>query len=148
MNNFLSRLLSILTALAAIPWTIFWILFAVIAAPIQILYHRSSAGKKLRSDFETRHADQYFKRAIALIELHKIRFGEYPDTLKEEGFSEFMGDWDKFIYRAIIYSKIGDGYELNLNSQESLHREYPEAFWSGLGIVKTNVKGLYGSSLE
>ncbi|MBE9059838.1 hypothetical protein IQ256_02370 [cf. Phormidesmis sp. LEGE 11477] len=105
----------------------------------------SNSGKKLRRNFDQGHADQNFKRAISLIELHKLRFGSYPDTLNESAFRKHMGGWDSSIYRAVTYSKLEDGYELNSNSQENAQLNYPQAFWSGLGIIKTNVKGFQKS---
>ncbi|WP_049783690.1 hypothetical protein [Acaryochloris marina] len=127
--------------------TLFFILFAVIIAPIQIAYHRSSLGRKVGSNLHLKREDQNFKRAIALIELHKLRFNEYPENLEEQRFQEFIGEWDKAVHKAVTYSRVESGYELNLNSQETLQLEYPEAFWNGLGLVKTNVGGFQSSSL-
>jgi hypothetical protein len=148
VNHIFSKLPFALKAILSIPSAIFWIFFAIIATPFQIAYHLSGAGKQLSSNFNRDHEDQNFKKAIALIELHNIRFGDYPESLQEESFKEFMGDWDKFIYNAVIYSRLEGGYELNLNSQESLQLEYPQAFWNGLGLIKTNVGGFHTSSLE
>ena len=124
-----------------IPFTLFWFLYAMIAAPFQLAFHKSNAGKQLRQNFDKDHADQCFKRAISLIELHKIRFGSYPNTLSDSDFTEFMGGWDKSIYHRVRYSKVEEGYELDINSEEVSELEYPLIFWSGLGIVRTNVKG-------
>jgi hypothetical protein len=148
VKNIFTKLPFFLKVILSIPWMIFWIFFAVIMAPFQIAYHASSAGKQSSSNFTRNHEDQNFKKAIALIELHNIRFGDYPENLQEENFREFLGEWDKFIYNAVTYSKLDGGYELNLNSQEFLQLEYPSAFWNGLGLIKTNVGGFHGSSLK
>lgn len=84
--------------------------------------------------------DQHFKTAIALIELHKIREGEYPEGLDN---LKYTGDWDKIIFHSVQYTKLEQGYELNLingwiGKPEKL--SYPEDFWTGLGIVKSNIK--------
>lgn len=95
------------------PWTVFWLIFAIVVAPFQIAYHMFNSGKQLRQNFDQDHADQNFKRAISLIEVHKLRFGTYPNTLNDPDFTEFMGGWDKVIYHAVTYLKLEDGYELN-----------------------------------
>jgi len=42
--------------------------------------------------------DQHFKTSIALIELHKVRFGEYPRELSD---LKFMGDWDRIALQSV-----------------------------------------------
>src|SRR5690348_10997711 len=67
--------------------------------------------KKFEKQAMEKFGDQYFKTAIALIELHKIRFGEYPaklDSLK------FIGDWDQMIFSSVSYQKLDKGYELDV----------------------------------
>jgi hypothetical protein len=84
--------------------------------------------------------DQHFKTAISLIELHKIREGEYPaqlDSLK------YIGEWDRMIFHSVNYKKLDVGYELHLTKgwigkPEDL--TYPEDFWKGLGLVKSNLR--------
>ncbi len=84
--------------------------------------------------------DQHFKTAISLIELHKLREGEYPlilDSLK------YIGDWDRIIFSSVNYKKLNEGYELNLtNGWMGKPKDliYPNDFWNGLGIVKSNLK--------
>lgn len=84
--------------------------------------------------------DQHFKTAISLIELHKIREGEYPVTLDS---LKYIGDWDKIIFSSVKYTRLNKGYELDLTNgwmgkPEEL--KYPEDFWKGLGLVKSNLK--------
>lgn len=84
--------------------------------------------------------DQYFKWAIANIELYNVRYGHYPEAL---GDLTFLGDFDKVIYSTVSYEKLDTGYrldiikKLNLGSVTSL--EYPEEFWQGLGIKESNL---------
>ena len=77
--------------------------------------------------------DQHFKTAVALIELHKIRYGEYPETVNE---IKFTGDWDKIIYGSVSYEKKGDGYILiptrGFIGKPNL--SYPDEFYQGLGM--------------
>ncbi|WP_207652851.1 hypothetical protein [Anaeromicrobium sediminis] len=89
---------------------------------------------------DAKFGDQHFKTAIALIELHKVRNSNYPDELRD---LEYLGDWDKMIFNTVEYHKLEEGYELNLKEgwigmPESL--EYPEEFWKGLGLKKSNMK--------
>ena len=92
----------------------------------------------------TNHADQqfgdqHFKTAIALIELQKVRFGEYPNSLND---LKFTGDWDQIALNSVSYKRVGNGYELDVVQgwigKPSL--KYPDEFWKGLGLVKSNMK--------
>ena len=95
-------------------------------------------GEKHHADVQ--FADQHFKTAISLIELYKIRFGEYPDSV---GSIKFTGDWDALVWRSIKYEKKDSAYNLDL-ANEQLAREaalrYPEKFWNGLGLLRSNLK--------
>lgn len=84
-------------------------------------------------------ADQQFKSAIALVELHKIRTGEYPASLEE---ARFPGDWDKLGFENLKYERLGDGYGLDVVGPGDSPPEltYPADFWKGLGLVRSNVK--------
>ena len=78
-------------------------------------------------------------QAIALIELHKVRFGSYPTDLKE---LKFTGSWDQLWMSAVKYTRLPDGYELDLTPGWGGTPElaYPSEFWQGLGVRKTNVR--------
>ena len=91
-------------------------------------------------DADAQFGDQHFKTAISLIELHKIRFGAYPETLKD---LQFMGDWDGIALSGVEYRRLDTGYELNLvrGAIGKPNVSYPPDFWKGLGLVKSNVKG-------
>jgi hypothetical protein len=88
---------------------------------------------------DQKFGDQHFKTAIALIELHKIRFGEYPATLKD---LKFTGDWDQIALNSVDYKREGNGYELNVTKGWVGRPElkYPDEFWKGIGLVKSNMK--------
>lgn len=84
--------------------------------------------------------DQHFKTAIALIELHKIRYGQYPNSLNE---LKYVGDWDKIIYESVKYTKLEEGYSLDLvNGFMGVpdNLSYPDEFWQGTGIRQSNLK--------
>jgi hypothetical protein len=97
----------------------------------------SGCGFQERAD--DKFGDQHFKTTVALVELYKVRHGEYPDSLKS---LDFVGDWDQIALSSVAYRKVPGGYELDITSgwigRPTL--KYPAAFWHGLGIQKSNVK--------
>jgi hypothetical protein len=94
---------------------------------------------RFRAQADEQFGDQNFKSAIALIELHKVRFGSYPDQLSD---LKFTGQWDQIWMSAVKYTRLTEGYELDLVrgwvGTPSL--EYPPDFWRGLGLRKTNMR--------
>ena len=105
-----------------------------------VLIMSRCAPDGIKEQINQKFGDQHFKTAISLIELHKIREGEYPlslDSLK------YLGDWDGIIFGSVQYKRVDTGYELNLTKgwvgkPENL--KYPDGFWKGLGLVKSNLK--------
>jgi hypothetical protein len=89
-------------------------------------------------------ADQEFTKGIAFIELHKVRFGSYPESLKD---LKFLSKMDS-VMRDLEYRKLDDGYELNIKGvfqnmsgdELPMTLKYPAEFWEGLGCVKSNTK--------
>ncbi|WP_143164721.1 hypothetical protein [Chryseolinea serpens] len=90
--------------------------------------------------------DREFKNAIAHIELHKLRNGNYPNALSELMFLTAM---DSSIFYSVEYTRLDSVYELNINFEHSFFGDeekkagqlkYPPEFWKGLGCVKSNVK--------
>lgn len=107
---------------------------ALLAATLSL---NACAGFQERADAQ--FGDQNFKSAIALIELHKVRFGSYPEHLSD---IQFTGQWDQLWMSAVEYTRLEDGYELNLirGWVGTPKLSYPEEFWQGLGLRKSNVK--------
>jgi hypothetical protein len=99
------------------------------------------ASCDLQREAGAKFGDQNFKTAIALIELHHLRFGTYPDSLAD---LRFTGAWDPNAIVSVDYHRAGSGYELNLVRGwiGAPELSYPAEFWHGLGIVKSNVHGL------
>ncbi|WP_206618078.1 hypothetical protein [Hahella sp. KA22] len=95
----------------------------------------------LKEESDQKFGDQHFKTAIALIELHKVRTGAYPETFSD---IQYTGDWDMIVAHSVSYKKLEEGYELNIvrGWVGTPELNYPEDFWSGLGVRKTNVGGL------
>lgn len=110
-------------------------------APIIILLALAlSTGCSFKQEADAKFGDQSFKTVISLIELHKTRFGHYPESLRE---LKYTGDWDPIAINSVQYQRIGDGYELNIVrgwvGQPTL--SYPPDFWHGLGLMSSNVGG-------
>ena len=89
-------------------------------------------------------ADQEFKKAIGIIELHKLRNGQYPISLQE---LKFLGPMDSTIFQFVEYKRMDTVYELNVKSAyptltgkrvQQIQLKYPKLFWKGLGCRKSN----------
>lgn len=112
---------------------------AILACIIGLLTVLSCNFSDFQKEADTKFGDQHFKTAIALIELHKTRFGEYPKSLNE---LKFTGEWDQIIFTSVEYQRLENGYELNVIRGWAGKPElkYPEEFWKNLGLVKSNMK--------
>lgn len=100
----------------------------------------SCMPEEFKKDAFEKFDDQHFKTAIALIELHHVREGNYPESLQQ---LKYIGDWDKMVFTSVEYKKLNSGYELNLVDRftgDFVDFSYPADFWNGLGLVKSNVK--------
>ena len=99
----------------------------------------SLSGCDFQQEADQKFGDQHFKTAIALIELHKLRFDEYPDTLAD---LKFTGDWDQLALASVSYERINNDYSLDVTRGWVGEPEltYPDEFWQGLGLVRSNVK--------
>jgi hypothetical protein len=91
-------------------------------------------------------ADWQFKKALAEIELHKLRNGSYPNSLSD---LEFLTPMDSSMSNFVEYTRLDSVYELNLKMEfpsldgketKRANLQYPPAFWKGLGCVKSNAK--------
>jgi len=81
--------------------------------------------------------DQYLKTAVALIELHKVRFGKYPETLQE---LKFTGQWDQVALQSVFYRSNTDHtayyVEVSRGWIGKPDLEIPQEFWQGTGYSK------------
>jgi len=97
--------------------------------------------KKIQDQANQQFGDQHFKTTISLIEMYKLRHGYYPSALDS---LEFTGDWDQLAIKSVEYKKLDEGYELNVTNgwigkPDSLKLQYPDTFWKGLGIKRSNL---------
>jgi hypothetical protein len=97
------------------------------------------SGCNFQKEADQKFGDQHFKTAIALIELHKVRFGEYPNSLSD---LKYVGEWDQIALGGVRYKRAGTGYELDVvrGWVGKPELRYPEDFWKGLGLVRSNMK--------
>lgn len=114
--------------------------FRFVASIVMLMTLVWMTGCSFKQEADAKFGDQSFKTVISLIELHKTRFGHYPDSLGE---LKYTGDWDPIAINSVRYRRVGDGYELNIVrgwvGQPTL--SYPPDFWHGLGLVSANVGG-------
>jgi hypothetical protein len=89
------------------------------------------AACNFKREADAKFGDQHFKTAIALVELYKVRHGEYPAALTD---LDFIGEWDRLALSSVEYHRLPEGYELNVTrgwvGRPTL--EYPAQFWNGL----------------
>jgi hypothetical protein len=78
--------------------------------------------------------DQHLKTAVALIELHKLRYGKYPEALRD---LKFTGLWDQLALQSVGYHPNAErtGYYIEVQrgwvGKPSL--QMPDEFWRGTG---------------
>jgi len=81
--------------------------------------------------------DQHLKTAVALIELHKVRYGEYPETLDD---LRYTGDWDAIALQSVEYTPNADHtayyVEVERGWAGKPELEEPPGFWRGTGYRK------------
>jgi hypothetical protein len=97
------------------------------------------AGCDFQKEADAKFGDQHFKTVIALVELHKVRTGNYPAKLED---IQFTGDWDAIAISSVEYKKLEVGYEVNVTRGLVAKPEiaYPKEFWQGLGLARSNLK--------
>ena len=83
------------------------IVIPMVIGPIAIaltIHYLGASG--LTRPMDNMFGDQHLKTAVALIELHKIRYGRYPQTLRE---LRFTGQWDQLALNSVRYDAAPDG---------------------------------------
>lgn len=111
-----------------------------IVLPVALALVLATAGcGEFRAKLESQMMDQNFKSAVAFIELHKLRYGAYPDSL---GALTFTAEFDQMWMTAVRYAKLADGYRLDLATLRpgSAEPTFPAEFWQGLGLRESNLR--------
>jgi hypothetical protein len=80
--------------------------------------------------------DQHLKTTVALIELHKVRFGKYPSSLSD---LKFTGQWDQIALRSVRYytnaNRTAYYVEVERGWIGKPDLEMPAEFWRGTGYT-------------
>jgi hypothetical protein len=83
---------------------------------------------------DTLFGDQWLKTSVALIELHKVRYGKYPDSLAD---LKFVGEWDRgAILRVRYYPNAArNAYYIEVETgwMGKPTLTMPDEFWRGTG---------------
>ena len=80
--------------------------------------------------------DQHLKTTVALIELHKVRFGKYPGSLSE---LKFTGEWDQIASQSVRYYPNADRTAYYIEVETGWigkpELKMPDEFWRGTGYT-------------
>jgi hypothetical protein len=83
---------------------------------------------------DNQFGDQHLKTTVALIELHKVRFGKYPDRLLD---LKFTGEWDQIALQSVRYYPNSDRTSYYIEVENGWigkpDLKMPEEFWRGTG---------------
>src|SRR5260370_33099969 len=82
----------------ALTALIFVVTIVIIAGGIVAV--RSIIASGITRGPDNMFGDQHLKTTVALIELHKVRFGKYPGSLSE---LKFTGQWDQIALQSVRY---------------------------------------------
>ena len=97
-----------------------------------LVYYVSTSG--ITRPLDNKFGDQHLKTTISLLELHRLRYGRYPQSLKE---LKFVGDWDRLALSVVRYYPAPDGskyyVEVTRGWVGKPVLEYPSEFWQGTG---------------
>jgi hypothetical protein len=84
--------------------------------------------------FDDQFGDQHLKTTVALLELHKIRYGRYPQSLRD---LRFTGQWDQLWLDGMRYVVSPDGSKYYVEVERGWIGKpvlsYSSEFWQGTG---------------
>ena len=99
---------------------------------------RSIIASGITKGPDTMFGDQHLKTAVALIELHKTRYGKYPDTLRD---LKFIGQWDQLAIQSVEYypnaERTGYYVEVQRGWVGKPTLQMPDEFWRGTGYSES-----------
>ena len=118
---------------AKIIITILVCVIVVAAAGIFVVIHYVTASGITRP-FDNMFGDQHLKTTVALLDLHKVRYGRYPQSLSE---LRFTGNWDQEALINVRYYPAPDGSKYCVEVVRGWigkpKLDYPQEFWQGTG---------------
>jgi hypothetical protein len=98
-----------------------------------VIHYITASG--ITRPIDNMFGDQHLKTVVALVELHKTRYGRYPQTLRE---LKFTGEWDQLPIGVVSYHANPEGTAYYVEVQRGwagkplLHM--PPEFWQGTGF--------------
>jgi hypothetical protein len=96
-----------------------------------VLVARSGVTRPIDDVF----GDQHLKTVVALVELHRVRYGEYPRTLSD---LRFTGQWDAIHTQSVSYCAAEDrrSYYVEVARGWAFKPALtvPPEFWRGTGF--------------
>ena len=99
-----------------------------------ILVIRSIIASGITKGPDNMFGDQHLKTTVALIELHKVRYGKYPDSLSD---LKFTGQWDQIAIQSVSYYPNADRTAYYIEVERGWvgkpTLEMPDEFWRGTG---------------
>jgi len=82
--------------------------------------------------------DQHLKTTVALVELHKVRYGKYPDSLRD---LKFTGQWDQLALQSVAYYPNAERNAYYIEVRRGWvgkpNLEMPAEFWQGTGYSRS-----------
>ena len=97
-----------------------------------IIHYIGASG--ITRPLDDKFGDQNLKSTVALLELHKIRYGRYPQSLRD---LRFKGDWDQIWLNSTRYVVSPDGTRYCVEVERGWIGKpvlnYPPEFWQGTG---------------
>ena len=97
-----------------------------------LVYYVSRSG--ITRPFDDEFGDQHLKTTVALLELHKIRYGRYPESLQD---LRFNGNWDQIWLGGMRYVVSPDRTKYCIEVERGWIGKpvlsYPPEFWRGTG---------------
>jgi hypothetical protein len=101
----------------------------------------SVARSGLTTPIDNKFGDQHLKTVVALVELHKVRYGAYPARLSD---LRYTGDWDPIHIQTVSYCAAEDRQTYFLEVERGwafkpgdLARDMPDEFWQGTGYRRS-----------
>ena len=96
--------------------------------------YRAIVASGFTRGFDNVFGDQHLKTAVALIELHKVRYGKYPDTLRD---LKFTGQWDQIALNSVRYVPNAERTAYFIEVERGWigkpDLRMPDEFWKGTG---------------
>jgi hypothetical protein len=97
-----------------------------------VIHYVTASG--ITRPLDNQFGDQHLKTTVALLELYKIRYGRYPQSLTD---LRFAGEWDQIALINVRYYPAADGskycVEVVRGWMGKPALEYPPEFWQGTG---------------